>query len=89
MIRGLIHTLALAGHSVGRDIPGMTHGTHLRLVEDETSLFINVGRRVRAVGAVSSLLSGFGWKRAETRQARADGLIDISGSNVFGFVRQS
>lgn len=40
----LIHAGA-AGYSVGRDIPGVTHGAHLRLVGDETSLFINVGRR--------------------------------------------
>lgn len=52
--RSLIHAGA-AGHSVGRDIPGMTHGAHLRLVGDETSLFINVGRRGTR-RCVSSLL---------------------------------
>jgi len=50
----LIHA-GTAGHSVGRDIPGMTHGAHLRLVGDETSLFINVGRRGTRQ-CVSSLL---------------------------------
>jgi len=56
-----------AGHSVGRDIPGMTHGAHLRLDGDETSLFINVGRRGTR-RCVSSLLQLRGNARKRGRR---------------------
>jgi len=68
-VRMYVIQASTAGHSVGRDIPGMTHGAHLRLDGDETSLFINVGRRGTR-RCVSSLLR----ERFEgTRGNAADG----------------